>query len=154
MTFAVSIAVGIGGLIVGLWLSRRPKRPLPGRQLISRLGVSQALPFAHAVVHGDVAYLSGVTAQADGQPISESDSVEDQTRRVLAVIDKRLALAGSHKSQVLQAQVWLKDIAHDFKAMNATWNEWVGSDKPVRATVESKLATPAMLVEIQVTAAR
>ena len=52
------------------------------------------------------------------------------------------------------AQVWLKDITRDFKEMNTAWNEWVGkSDKPVRATVEAKLATPAMLVEIQVTAA-
>lgn len=51
------------------------------------------------------------------------------------------------------AQVWLKDITRDFKEMNTAWNEWVGkSDKPVRATVEAKLATPAMLVEIQVTA--
>ena len=50
--------------------------------------------------------------------------------------------------------VWLKDIARDFKAMNGVWNAWVDQEnKPVRATVQSPLATPLMLVEIQVTAA-
>lgn len=141
-------ALAIGGLLAGLLLARQQRRP------ISRFGVSDKLPFAHAVTHGGVVYLSGVTAQADGSLISEGDSVEDQTRRVLAVIDERLALAGTDRSRVLQAQVWLKDIGRDFKAMNSVWNGWVGaSNKPVRATVESKLATPHMLVEIQVTAA-
>ena len=140
--------VALGGLLAGLWLARQRVRPS-----ISRIGVSSSLPFAHAVVHGNTVYLSGVTAQADGVAISEDDSVEEQTMRVLAVIDTRLALAGTDKSRVLQAQVWLKDIDRDFAGMNRAWNEWVGSEKPVRATVESKLAKPSMLVEVQITAA-
>ena len=138
-----------GGLIAGLLFARERGKA------ITRLGVSGNIPFAHAVVHGDVIYLSGVTAQADGGTIDESDSVKEQTRRVLAVIDQRLALAGVDKSRVLQAQVWLKDISRDFGSMNEAWNEWIGGrEKPVRATVEAMLAKPAMLVEIQVTAAR
>jgi enamine deaminase RidA (YjgF/YER057c/UK114 family) len=100
------------------------------------------------------AQLAGVTAQADGRPISDDDSVAEQTARVLAVIDKRLAKAGTDKAHLLSAQVWLKDIERDIDGMNGAWNSWVGAtNKPVRATVESKLAKPSMLVEIQVTAA-
>lgn len=138
-------------LLVGLLIAWRAWRPM--RSPIVRLGVTDTGPFAHSTAHGSVVYLSGVTAQADGSPISENDSVAEQTRRVLAVIDKRLAAAGTDKSRILSAQVWLKDITRDFQPMNGAWNEWVSTDKPVRATVEAKLAKPAMLVEIQVFAA-
>ena len=79
------------------------------------------------------------------------EQLDDTKRRNLW-----LALAGTDKTRLLQAQVWLKDIARDGDGMNAAWAEWVGppSRKPVRATVQSKLAKPAMLVEIQVVAAR
>ena len=141
-------ALALGGIIIGLLVARQ-RAPR-----ITRRGISDTVPFAQSVAYGDTIYLSGVTAQADGSPIHETDSVAEQTSRVLAVIDKRLALAGVDKSKVLQAQVWLKDITRDFKEMNSAWNAWCGKmEKPVRATVEAKLATPAMLVEIQVTAA-
>ena len=143
-------ALATAGWVLAALLLARLKRSQP----LTRIGVSAKLPFAHAVVAGDVVYLSGVTAQADGDPIRESDSVEQQTRRVLRVIDERLSRAGTDNSRVVQAQVWLKDIGRDFAGMNAAWNEWVAPGaKPVRATVEARLATPAMLVEIQVTAA-
>ena len=62
--------------------------------------------------------------------------------------------AGTDKSRLLQVQIWLKDIARDFTPMNTAYGEWVDpANKPVRATVQSLLATPHMLVEIQVTAA-
>ena len=173
-------ALAVGGLLLGVLLARQQRS-----SRIVRFGASGPLPFAHAVVHGDTVYLAGVTAQADGQPLSESDAVEAQTARVLRVIDERLAKAGTDKSRLLHAQVWLRDIGRDFQKMNggesesqplffvlrrkcvsprrarasrrcagAAWNEWVAPGaKPVRATVEARLATPAMLVEIQVTAA-
>ena len=141
---------GLVVLLAGLLARQQRRAP------ISRIGATEKGPFAHAVVHGNTVYLSGVTAQADGEPISEKDSAEEQTRRVLAVIDRRLALAGTDKTRLLQATCWLKDIVRDAEGMNKAWADWVGppSLKPVRATVESKLAKPAMLVEIQVTAAR
>ena len=63
-------------------------------------------------------------------------------------------MGGTDKARVLQVQIWLKDIARDFTAMNAAYAEWLDpANKPVRATVQALLATPHMLVEIQVTAA-
>jgi enamine deaminase RidA (YjgF/YER057c/UK114 family) len=79
--------------------------------------------------------------------------VAEQTRTVLSQIDALLAEAGSAKSKVLSATIWLADMA-DFAEMNSVWDEWVGGrDAPARATGEAKLATPAYRVEIIVVAA-
>lgn len=104
--------------------------------------------FSKLVVTDTTAYTAGYVAS------DLSADVGGQTRQILAEIDSYLAKAGTDKSKLLTANVWLKDI-NDFAAFNAAWSEW--SDKenlPVRATVEAKLADPKILVEIMVTAAR
>ena len=79
--------------------------------------------------------------------------VKGQTRQVLAKIDGYLAQAGIDKTRLLSAQVWLADIGRDFAGMNEVWDAWVApGNAPTRATVESKLAAPDLLVEIMVTA--
>ena len=99
-------------------------------------------------IHRGVVYTSGQTAADAG------DDVVSQTKATLAKVDALLADAGTSKSNALQATIWLKDINTDFKAMNSVWNAWVDPDnKPCRATVESAMARPSILVEIQVTAA-
>ena len=101
---------------------------------------------SNAVVHNGIAYLAGQV----GNP---GDSVADQTRTVLAEVDRLLALAGTDKTRILRAQIWLADIAA-FAEMNAVWDAWVPQGHtPARATGEAKLATPDYLVEIIVTAA-
>ncbi len=100
------------------------------------------------VIHQDTIYLSGQIAE-DG-----STTVEAQTRDVLRQIDERLAAVGSGKDRLLSATVFLADMA-GFAAMNAAWDAWVDrANPPTRATVEAKLADPALLVEILVVAAR
>jgi enamine deaminase RidA (YjgF/YER057c/UK114 family) len=80
--------------------------------------------------------------------------VASQTKGVLAKVDDLLKQAGTNKSNLLTAQIWLKDIERDFKGMNQVWNGWLDpNNKPVRATVESPMARPEILVEVQVTAA-
>ena len=102
---------------------------------------------SQAVIHGDTIYLAGQV----GEP---GDDVAAQTRTALAEIDALLAEAGSDKSKILSATIWLADIA-DFEAMNAVWDAWVDpANPPARATSEAKLATPAYRVEIIVVAAR
>ena len=99
------------------------------------------------VIRNGIVYMSGQTDKKNSE-------IEGQTKAVLAKIDQRLAAAGTNKSKLLTAQIWLKDIERDFKAMNKVWCEWVDPDnKPVRATVEASLASTELLVEIQVTAA-
>jgi enamine deaminase RidA (YjgF/YER057c/UK114 family) len=99
-------------------------------------------------VHGDTVYLAGQVC-ADGTP----DAL-GQTRKVLEAIDALLARAGSDKSKILRAQIFLADIA-DFAAMNTAWDAWVApGHTPPRATVQAALARPQWKVEIVVTAAR
>jgi enamine deaminase RidA (YjgF/YER057c/UK114 family) len=81
-----------------------------------------------------------------------SADVTGQTRQVLAEIDRLLAAAGSDKTRILSANVYLADIA-TFADLNKAWDAWVPADaKPARATIEAKLAAPEYRVEIQVTA--
>jgi enamine deaminase RidA (YjgF/YER057c/UK114 family) len=101
---------------------------------------------SQAVVHGGIAYLAGQV----GAP---GASVTEQTRAVLGQIDRLLAEAGSDKSRILAATIWLADIG-DFTEMNVVWDAWVDpANPPARATGESKLAAPEYKVEIIITAA-
>ena len=103
---------------------------------------------SQAVIHGNTVYLAGQVAD---DPVP---SVTEQTKQILARIDRLLAEAGSDKSKLVSANIWLSDIA-GFGEMNAVWDGWVSKgNSPARATVESKLATPDYLVEIMVVAAR
>jgi enamine deaminase RidA (YjgF/YER057c/UK114 family) len=101
------------------------------------------------VVHGDTVYLAGIVARDNA-----GKSVTDQTREILATIDRYLAQVGSDKTKLLSANIWLADMA-TFSEMNAVWDAWVApGHTPARATVEAKLAAPQYKVEIMVVAAR
>jgi enamine deaminase RidA (YjgF/YER057c/UK114 family) len=101
---------------------------------------------SQVVVHGGVAYLAGIVAE-------NLVPSADQTRQILAKIDRLLALAGSDKTRILKANIWLSDIG-TFNEMNAVWDGWVAKGHtPARATVEARLAGPTYLVEIMVEAA-
>ena len=102
---------------------------------------------AQAVVHGHTVYLAGQVAD------DPSADVAGQTRQVLASIDRLLAAAGSDKTRILSATIYLADIG-TFAQMNSEWDAWVPrGHTPARATVEAKLAAPQYKVEIQVVAA-
>jgi enamine deaminase RidA (YjgF/YER057c/UK114 family) len=100
-----------------------------------------------AVIHNGMVYTAGVVA---------SDSTADvtgQTEQILKEIDRLLAEAGSEKTRIIKVNIWLRDISQ-FAAMNVAWDAWVPQGHtPARATVEAKLADPALLVEIMVEAA-
>jgi enamine deaminase RidA (YjgF/YER057c/UK114 family) len=103
-----------------------------------------ALVINHAV---GTAYLAGQVAD------DRTADITGQTQQVLAQIDALLREAGSDKTKILSATIYLPDIA-DFAAMNAVWEKWVvPGQTPARATVEAKLAAPEYRVEIQVVAA-
>jgi enamine deaminase RidA (YjgF/YER057c/UK114 family) len=112
---------------------------------IKRLHVGKRL--SEIAVHNDTVYLAGQIAEDTTQDI------EGQTREVLAHVDRLLNEVGSDKTCLLMCQIFISDMAN-FAGMNAVWDEWVAQGHtPPRATVEAKLANPACLVEICVTAA-
>lgn len=94
------------------------------------------------------------TAYLAGQVAADSKAdVTGQTRQVLAQIDALLVEAGSDKTKLLSATIYLPDMG-DFAAMNAVWEQWVvPGHTPARATVEAKLAAAEYKVEIQIVAA-
>lgn len=101
---------------------------------------------SQAVVANGFVFLAGQVADDTTQGVTE------QTRQVLASIDRLLDLAGSSKAKIVSATVYLPNIS-DFAAMNVAWEAWVAKDaKPARATVEAKLAAPEYRVVIQVIA--
>ena len=102
------------------------------------------------VIHNGTVYLSGIVPT----PEAEGKDIAPQTHSVLEQIDALLKEAGTDKSRLISAQIWLSDIDHDFSTMNSIWGEWLDPNGiPTRATVEAKLARPTVNVEIQVTAA-
>ena len=112
---------------------------------IQRINVGKRL--SEAVVHNGTIYLAGEV------PDDTSKDVTGQTEEVLAKIDKLLKQAGSDKSKLLSAQIFLPDMK-DFAGMNVAWEKWVvPGQTPARATIEAKLASPAYKVEIMCIAA-
>jgi enamine deaminase RidA (YjgF/YER057c/UK114 family) len=98
------------------------------------------------VIHSDTIYLAGQVGSPGG-------NVATQTKEILATIDELLAKAGSDKTKILQAIIWLADMS-TFAEMNAVWDGWVPQGHtPARATGEAKLAAPEYKVEIIITAA-
>ncbi|GGY11443.1 RidA family protein [Paludibacterium paludis] len=111
-------------------------RHLPGKRL------------SEAVVANGIIWLAGQVPEN-----TEADA-KAQTADVLAQIDKVLHDLGVNKCHIVDATIFLADLA-DYDAMNEAWDAWVPEGhSPARATVEAKLANPAWKVEIKIVAVR
>ena len=117
---------------------------------IQRIDVTQppGPRMSRAVIHDNRVFLAGLTAS------DSSADIAGQTKQILEKIDHYLKEAGTDKSKLLTANLWIKDMAL-FRDMNSVWNEWVDpQNPPARACVRADLARPEVLVEIMVTAAK
>ncbi len=111
--------------------------------MIERIHTKQRM--SKIVKHGGVVYLCG--------QVGDGATVAEQTEDCLARVDKLLREAGSSRAHMLQAVIWLADVA-DFDEMNTVWDAWVSQGAaPARACGEAKLADAELRVEIIVTAA-
>jgi enamine deaminase RidA (YjgF/YER057c/UK114 family) len=112
---------------------------------IERLQTNQRM--SQAVKHGGVAYLAGQV------PDDGAADIATQTQQVLDKIDGLLKAAGSDRTKLLSATIWLSDMRH-FAEMNTVWDAWVpAGTAPARATVQAALARPDLKIEIGVIAA-
>lgn len=103
---------------------------------------------SEAVIHGDKIYMAGIVADK-----TMGQSVFEQTKEILEQIDALLKTAGSDKTRILKANIWLTNIS-TFSQMNQAWDAWaVSGQTPARATVEARLAAPGLDVEIMIEAA-
>ncbi len=113
---------------------------------LKRIGAGNRM--SRAVIHNGMAYLAGFTPDK-----ALGKSVGEQTADILEQIDAVLKEAGTDKTNVVKANIWLTDM-NTFSQMNDVWDKWVvAGQTPARATVESKLAAPGIDVEIMVEAA-
>lgn len=113
---------------------------------LKRIGAGNRM--SDAVIHGNMIYLSGYVAEK-----AAGKSVKEQTKDILDQIDATLKEAGTDKTKIVKANIWLTDIK-TWAEMNEAWDAWVvPGQSPARATVESKLAGPGLDVEIMVEAA-
>jgi len=111
---------------------------------IKRLQKSSRM--SQAVIHGGIVYLAG-------QVGTEGAGIKEQTQQTLDSIDKLLASSGSDKSHILQATVWLADMA-DFPAFNALWEAWIDRENPpARSTGQVPMVSPGYKVEVTIVAA-
>ena len=103
---------------------------------------------SRVVTHNGIAYLAGLTADNRSAPMKA------QTEEILKKIDGLLKLAGSDKSRLLSAMVYVTDMRLK-PQMDEAWAAWIDPQHtPARACVETRLGTPDTLVEIMVVAAQ
>ncbi|WP_037230543.1 RidA family protein [Roseobacter sp. GAI101] len=103
---------------------------------------------SRAVVYNGVVYVGGMTAN------DRNCGITSQTKQTLEKIESFLEKAGTDKTRVLTAQIWMKNLSRDFNDMNAVWNEWTSAGAaPTRATAQCEMGSPDVLIEIIVTAA-
>lgn len=158
-TFVTCTPLAKSGFVKPLKSSLRSRRPsfsiraTPKATLATRTmnpDIKRLEPgerFNQVVVHNGIVYLAGQVARGtDG-------TVFAQTQAILSKIDGLLEKAGTDKSRVLSATVWMTDIS-GAKDMNRAWDAWVDKENmPARATVQSRLVADDVTVEIQATAA-
>ena len=114
---------------------------------IQRIGV--AARYSDLVTHADTAYFSGYVPET-----TLDQGAPEQTRDILGQIEQSLKEIGSDKSKLIEATIWLADMA-SYAEMNSVWDAWVAPGRPpTRACVEAKLASPEYALEIRVLAAR
>ena len=101
-----------------------------------------------AVVYNGISFVGGQVAD------DRKQDIRGQTQQALAKIERVLADAGTDKSRLLSAQIWIKDIANDYTGMNKAWDDWIDpDDAPSRATAQCEMGAPDVLVESIVPAA-
>ena len=112
---------------------------------IQRIGTTGKL--SESVQYQGVAYLSGKL------PADLTNDIEAQSHSVLQVMEEALTRAGSSKSGILTAHIYLKH-RRDADAFNRIWNAWLPAGcAPARICVEANMLNDAVLVEITVIAA-
>ena len=102
--------------------------------------------FTDATKYGGLVFISG--------QIGEGSTIEEQTKSALNYVDEALKKAGTDKSKVVEATIWLADIEKDYDGMNKVYDSWIIPGKPpCRACIQAKLAKKEWKVEVRVIAA-
>ena len=141
--------LGAVGFHAARWLAARLLGAAGFHQLGSNFA-DERIAFVRAqLTRGETVYLAGLTANK-----TVGQSLAEQSAEILSLIDGFLAKAGTDKTKLLTATIWLSDI-RTVDEFNKVWDGWVvAGSGPARACIEARLQSPKKMIEIQVTAAR
>lgn len=115
---------------------------------MSILRIDSTPRMSRIVEHNGVIYLCGQTAK------DATKNIQEQTITTLEKVEELLEKAGSDKKHILSVTIYVRDMK-DFSAMNEVWDAWVEEGhQPARACVEARIASPDLLVEMSVVAAK
>ena len=107
-----------------------------------------AATYSQVVRKGALVTTAGMIAlDAEGRVVGEGD-VEAQTRQVMKNIETALGAVGASLKDVVKTTIFLSDMAH-YQGMNAVFNEYFQGNPPARSTVQTGLALPSLMVEIE-----
>ena len=123
-----------------------------------RLNISSAAKwealagYSRAVRIGDIIEVAGTTAIDENGELVGRDDAYEQTRYILAKIEKALAAAGGAMQDVIRTRMYVTNIGH-WQAVARAHADYFRDIKPAATMVEVRsLIEPDMLVEIEVTA--
>jgi len=110
-------------------------------------------PYSQAIQVGNTLYLAGQIAIVPKTGKMTQNTIEQQTHQVMKNIDAVLKAAGFSLNDVVQSQVYLKNLDH-YQAMNKIYATYFTNSAPVRAVVEVNKLPRNALIEIMVTAVK
>lgn len=107
----------------------------------------RTFPFCQAVVANGLIFVSGQVA-LNGEGEMVGDTIEEQTRQVVANLEGVLKDAGATLADIIKTTIWITR-KEDFPGFNAVYSQHFMATTPARATVCSDLVVPGALVEIE-----
>lgn len=104
-------------------------------------------PYSQAVGAGGFLFLAGQVALDPKTGRLVAGGIEEQTRQALENLKAVLKAAGYALRDVVKVSIFLRD-SRDFKKMNDVYRRYFPSEPPARTTVEARMVSDEMLVEI------
>lgn len=108
--------------------------------------INPAPRWSDATIFNGIAHFVEVAAD-------NSTGIQDQVQQVLTQAENTLLSAGSDKSRLLSATIYITDFNH-LPVLNAAWEAWLPAGcAPSRACLKAELVDPNYLLEIAFVAA-
>ena len=114
-SFALGFACSLAAAVPACYFLFKGRR-WNGRKRRELVRYNVDARFTDVCSWGPLVFMSG--------QVEEGETIEEQTRAVLASIDAALATAGSSKERILELTIWLADMA-DYDRMNAVYDLWI-----------------------------
>ncbi|KAA8922009.1 RidA family protein [Thermoplasma sp.] len=121
---------------------------MASKKTIDVNGLTKGGPYSHAVISGNLVFVSGQT----GNTPDKDTNFSEQFQNAISRIDEILKACGSGLQNILKVTVYLSD-AGFFKEMNDLFAKYFPNNPPARTTVIAGFVSKGVYVELDVIAA-